>query len=719
VPVVGIVAQVGYGKTTLLAQWQHRDDRPFAWVSVDDRDNDPAVLLTYIAAALDRVAPIDPAILKTLASPGASVWSKALPGLGAELLSLPSPVVIVLDDADLLRDRESLDAICALARHLRDGSQLVLSGRAQGSLPLAGLRAAGRLVELGTTDLRMGSREARVLLRSAGLRVSESEAAELVRRTEGWPAGLYLAALSLQAADREAAGPYPFGGRDRYMADYLRDAHVSALPRKTIQFLRRTSILDRLNASLCDAVLGRGDSGRMLDSIEQANLFLVPLDRRRESYRYHVLFRELLQGELDRCEPHLVAELNGRAADWCEANAEHEAAVEYAVRAGDLDRVARLVAVHALPLHYAGRIATVERWLGAFDDDRLIARYPAVAVLGAWVHAVRGRAALADRWGDLAGERAGREKLPAGSTTAEPWLAVLRAARCRDGFEGMRADAELALETLAPGSLWRPTAVLLVAMSHLLAGDAVTADAVLAGVVEAASAADAPAPARLALAERALVALDEGRLHEADGFLERADGLVDAGALADYGSSTLVLAARARSALRRGDPVSARDHLASAQRLRPQLGRAFPWLTTQALLELARAALSLVDLSGARALLADADEVLRLGPDLGVLTGRARELRAQLSSSDEPQARWACTLTAAELRLLPLLTTHLSFREIAARLYVSRNTVKAQAISLYRKLHVTSRSEAIERAAELGLVDSPVVRTTQDFIPAG
>jgi LuxR family maltose regulon positive regulatory protein len=717
VPVVAIVAQVGYGKTTLLEQWQRRDDRPFAWVSVDERDDDPAVLLTYIAAALDRVAPIDPAIRKTLASPGASVWSRALPGLGAELLSLPSPVVIVLDDADFLRRRETVDTILALAQHLRDGSQLVLSCRSHGSLRLAGLRADGQLFELGARDLRMGSQEARVLLRSAGIRVNESDAAELVRRTEGWPAGLFLAARSLEASG-EAAGPYTFGGRDRYVADYLRDAQVSALPRKTIEFLRRTSILDRLNASLCDAVLARDGSGRMLDSLERTNLFLVPLDQQRESYRYHRLFREMLQGELERHEPHLVAELNRRAADWCQANGEQETAVDYAIRAGDLDRVARLVAAHALPLHYAGRLGTVERWLGVFDDDRLIAGYPAVAMLGAWVHALRGRTALADRWGDLAGEGSSAETLPDGSRI-EPWLAILRAARCRHGVGAMRADAELALETLAPASRWRPTAVLLVAMSHLLAGDDVTADAVLARAVEAAAGAAAPAPARLALAERALIALDQGRLHEAEHFLESAERLVDGNGLADYGSSTVVLAARARTALRRGDSATARDDLARAQRLRPQLGCAFPWLATQALLELARAALSLVDVSGARALLADADDVLRLGPDLGVLAGRARDLRAQLSSSDEPQARWAGTLTAAELRLLPLLTTHLSFREIAARLYVSRNTVKAQAISLYRKLHVTSRSEAIERATELGLVDSPVVRPTHDFTPAG
>jgi LuxR family transcriptional regulator, maltose regulon positive regulatory protein len=208
-------------------------------------------------------------------------------------------------------------------------------------------------------------------------------------------------------------------------------------------------------------------------------------------------------------------------------------------------------------------------------------------------------------------------------------------------------------------------------------------------------------------------------LDEAEDLMTQALALVDNAALSDYMTTTIVLAANARTALRRGDSATARASLKRTQRLRPQLTHALPWLAAQTLLELARACLALTDIAGAKTLLADADEIIRLRPGLGVLVEQARQLRHQISRTSEPEARWAAAVTAAELRLIPLLTTHLSFREIAERLYVSRNTVKAQAISLYRKLGVSSRSEAIVRAAELGLLDAPVIPAPHDFILSG
>jgi LuxR family maltose regulon positive regulatory protein len=373
----------------------------------------------------------------------------------------------------------------------------------------------------------------------------------------------------------------------------------------------------------------------------------------------------------------------------------------------------------ALPTHYAGRFVTVERWLAGFDDDELIKRYPAVGVLGAWIHALRGRAALADRWGDLAEQGTFAGTLPDGSTSIESWRAILRAARGRSGLEQMRADAEVGLEEIAPTSPWRPAALVMLAGSHLLAGDHDAADDLFAQAAEAGTAVGAQGPRRIALAERALSAMDRGRLDEAEDLMTQALALVDDAALSDSMTTTIVLAANARTALRRGDSATARASLKRTQRLRPQLTHALPWLAAQTLLELARACLALTDIAGAKTLLADADEIIRLRPGLGVLVEQARQLRHQISRTSEPEARWAAAVTAAELRLIPLLTTHLSFREIAERLYVSRNTVKAQAISLYRKLGVSSRSEAIVRAAELGLLDAPVIPAPHDFILSG
>ena len=200
VPVVFVSAGPGWGKTTLLAQWAAQSQRPFAWVSVDENDNDPIVLLTYVATALDRVSPLDPSVFEALASPGASIEGTVVPRLGAALATIDEPLVLVLDDLHLLENQPCLDAIAALARHVPEGSQLVLSARGQPALPLGALRARGLELEIGPDDLRMDEAEARQLLRAAGLDLPDAEVAELTEHTEGWPAGLYLAALSARAS---------------------------------------------------------------------------------------------------------------------------------------------------------------------------------------------------------------------------------------------------------------------------------------------------------------------------------------------------------------------------------------------------------------------------------------------------------------------------------------------------------------------------------------
>jgi LuxR family maltose regulon positive regulatory protein len=299
--------------------------------------------------------------------------------------------------------------------------------------------------------------------------------------------------------------------------------------------------------------------------------------------------------------------------------------------------------------------------------------------------------------------------LPDGSTTIAPWLALVRAKRCQGTLAQMQADATLSLEGIALTSPLQPTALLTVGFSHLLAGDDETADGYFARAVEAAAASSVNDAGCVALAERALLALGRSRFAEAEEFVRQALALAEAANLGDYVTTTIVMAASARIAIHGGDSATARANLTTAQRLRPQLTHALPWFATQTLLELVRANLALAEFEGARALLGEAEEIIRLRPGLGVLAEQARELRRRVARTAEPEGRWASTLTTAELRLLPLLTTHLSFREIADRLHVSRNTVKAQAISIYRKLGVSSRSEAITKAGELGLVDTPAL----------
>ena len=715
---VSIAAPAGYGKTTLLAQWADKDVRPFVWVSLDHADNDPVVLLCYIATALNAVEPVDRRVFRGVAAGGDALWATAVPRLGAAIAALEAPVVLVLDDVHALTDASALDVIDALALHIPPGSLLVLAGREEAALPLARFRVRGELLEIGPADLALTDSQAGALLAHAGIDVSDVEAHDLNERTEGWAAGVYLAALSLQAPEGPTALEQ-FAGDDRFVADYLRSEHLAHLKPVELEFLLRTSVLDRMTGPFCDALLGRTDSAKMLAALEHANVFVVALDHHSGWYRYHHLFLDMLRAELERRDPKLVVELHRRAATWCVENHLPDWAIDHSSAAGDVDAVAELVAAHALPYYHDGRVATVERWMAAFDEPQLLERYPAVALFGAWVHSLRGRPDDADRWALAVESSDHAGGMPDGSPSLRSWSALYRARLCRHGVDTMRVDAEIAIDELNPQSPWMPVALLMRGVAALLAGENDEAVTMLEQAATAAAVGGAVYGGVVAHSELALLAFERGELDAADAELALARSFVGDREPGDYVVAALFYAAEARLALARGQGARAREALVMAQRLRPMLSRALSWFAVQTTLELAHAHLALNDADGARTLCLEADDLLHRIPDLGVLVARTVQLREELATFTEPASGWASTLTAAELRLLPLLTTHLTFREIAERLFVSRNTVKTQAISVYRKLDATSRSEAIERAIELGLVDEAVAARPVDFTRTG
>ena len=258
--VVAITAPAGYGKTTLLAEWAERDRRPFAWISVDEADGDPVVFLGHVAVALDRIEPIEPSVLESIASPTGANSARVLSRLSSALATRTRPFVLVLDDLDRLAEPSVMDAVSTIAGSVPEGSALALATRAVPNVGLPRLRADGRLVEVGVEDLTLGPPQAYRLLRGAGVRATKIEAAELTDATEGWPVGLYLAALSLQEQRRSTVPPIRFTGDDRFVVDYVRSEVLARLSRERQRFLTRTSILDRLNGSLCDAVMERSGS---------------------------------------------------------------------------------------------------------------------------------------------------------------------------------------------------------------------------------------------------------------------------------------------------------------------------------------------------------------------------------------------------------------------------------------------------------------------------
>ena len=595
-PIIAVVAPPGYGKTTLLSQLQQRNPLPGAWLSLDALDNDPAVLLAYLASALQQIPIGSNASLGSLTSPRPADLGSLLRRLAVVVSSIDTPFSLVLDHVEAIDTQPSCDTIAELAFNLPPGARLALASRRELPLPMARLRARGSVVDVGIDDLAMSDREAGALLQAAGVQLDHDHLEELVIRTEGWPAGLYLAALAIKTGADRSAVVSSFDGHDRFVAEYLRSEVMASLATSTASFLTKTAVLDRLHGPLCDAVTGTPGSQQLLESLAASNLFVIPLDRRGAWYRCHHLFRELLQTELSRSEPKLVPGLHDRAADWFEAHGHEDFAVGHAQAAGDADRAARLVSSIGHPMLTAGRVETLLRWLQWFDAHGLIDRHPHLAVLGALAESVEGHPRNAERWAHAARSGTADGVLADGSTAAS-WIAVLDAYMCRRGPEQIRADAELALAQLAPGSPWRSSAVFFDAMSYFLQGDAETADDRLADAVEVSLRAGAMPIAARAFAERAALAIGRHEWSAADACAREAMAVVEAEHIETFLDSTVVLAVSARTKAHFGELEQAKQMLVLASRLRPKCTDFFP-ISAQYLIELAHAYLEVADAAG-------------------------------------------------------------------------------------------------------------------------
>jgi LuxR family maltose regulon positive regulatory protein len=704
-PIVSVVAPSGFGKTTLLSQWAEHDGLAFAWVPAEESDNDPKVLLGRIAQALDAVEPVGRPVFRALTSPGSSIAGSVVPRLGSALSSMTSPVALVLDDVHVLRNPECRAALSMLADYVPRGSRLVLSGQVEPPLRIARLRAEGRILEIGPGDLSLTREEASRLLRDAGVELAEQEVAELHRRTEGWPVGLYLAALYLREGATFGRVAASFGGDDLLVSEYVESEFLSRISRQQRVFLTRTAVLERMCGPLCDAVLELSGSAEALADLVRSNLLLVPLDRRGKWYRYHHLFRDMLMAELDRLEPELIPVLRRRAAAWCVRNDSPESALEYSIAAGDVDTVADLAGRLVLPTYQQGRVTTVQGWFQWLQDRGGIGKHPMAAVLASVVSAVTGRPTEAERWADVVDRWQFGDGARPDDPPAEAWAALVRAALCRSGVKQMRADADEAVRRFAAEGIMAPIAALCQGLARILSGDLDGGDASFQDAVVIATEAGAPEGLAEALGERSLVAIARGEWSRAKILADQARSTLRQAGIEDSYATTLVCAVAARIALHGGDIQTARQHLVSAQRTRSLLTYAFPHMAVQARIELIRGHLALGDLAGARTLMQEVNELLRRRPGLGRLVGEADALRDRLANERGFSAPGASSLTAAELRLLPMLSTHRSFAEIAAEMFLSRNTISSQAMSIYRKLGVGSRSQAVARSRELGLLE--------------
>jgi LuxR family maltose regulon positive regulatory protein len=696
--VVGITAPAGYGKSTLLAEWAQIDNRPVGWVSFDRFDDDPSTFLYLLASAYGRVSPTDSDLLGEMSGIGVSVLGRAAPRLASALRASPTPFVLMLDDLHEVNAAGCHDALGIVIDGIPRGSQLVAASRAeQPHIPR--LRTSGEVMEVGTDDLAFDADGARQVFSGAQVEIDPDAAVAVAARTEGWPVGLYLAALIARDGDGGHAAS-SVTGDDRYVADYLYRESMARLPEERQRFLRRTAVLDQLTASLCDAVVGEPGSGEHLRALEASNSFLVPLDRRRGWYRYHALFREFLLAELRRFEPDEVMKLHLRAADWYEANGSAQIAVEHLLDTNERDRCVQLVTSLILPIYLDGQMSTAIRWLETLGNDT-IDGYPPLVVLAGWIAALSGQVVETERLTAVL-DTASFDQVPAdGSASFASARAMLLSMVCATGADKAVADAELALASEPAWSPWRNQAVCLAAEAALLVGDTGRSVDLFGDLFALGVDSDAVVLGR---AQLALIDMSRERWSDAAEHVEAALSMIERHHMQDYSTSALAFAAAARLALHRSDREGAEGRLTEAMRARIACTPAVPAVAVRVRLHLAKAYWSMGDQPAARHLLREIDEVLRVRPDLGVLVGEVTEFRDAMATASPSGAAGPPPLSPAELRLLPYMQTHLTFNEIAARLFVSRNTVSSQASSIYRKLGVSSRNGAVSQATAIGLI---------------
>jgi LuxR family maltose regulon positive regulatory protein len=698
--VISVVAAPGYGKTTLLAQFARAKHRPAAWLTIDAADNDVVSLFSYLAAAIDRVAPMDQDLVGRFGSPGLQPYALARTFIAA-LPDGDKDVLVVLDDTHLLTDYACLDALGELINGLPEGWQIAIAGRAQASLNISRWRSERALIELGVGDLMLDEQECGAMARTLGFECSREDIRQLVERLEGWPAGLYLAMLAVKRSGAERQSLLPVTD-EPYLADYLRSEVLAGLDPSMLSFLARTAFLDRVSGSLCDAVVETDGSAARLESLASANALVVRLGGGPGWYRYHTLLREFLRTEFERNEPELVRGLHRRAGTWYEGHGLVEEAVVELLEAGDDDRAAVLLGTKAFDLIYSGRIATV-RSLGDRFDDRQLERHPWLATWLAWAALYAGQVGRVARMADVMDGASYVGTPPDGTASFESGRAMLNVFLGRNGVDGMRSDADLALAAEPSRSPWRPLALQMSGIASMASGADVRAQQEFTETAEVARAASASEEEQGALAFLALLAIGRGDWRGATALTERSLTIMRSSHLESYVASVVTYAARARVSLHRGDVPEAKATLVNAQRLRPLMTHAMPWLSVRCLVELARAYVAMSDADGARAVLTQAEEILRKRPNIGPVAGDVRALREQIRAL--PVAFVGSSgLTATELRVLALLPFHLSYREIADRLGVKESTIKTHTISIYGKFGVSSRGGAIETASAVGLI---------------
>jgi LuxR family maltose regulon positive regulatory protein len=730
-----VCTPAGFGKTTLLGDWARRSRQPVGWLSLEVGDNDPVRFWRYVVAALDGAGTgLGDQVAPLLAGPQPASLEAVVTAVVNGLAGLPDRCALVLDDYHVIEAPPIHHSLGFLLERLPAQLQVVLASRVDPPLPLARLRVRGQLTELRARDLRFTQDETAALLREvAGLDLSAASLAALSARTEGWVAGLQLAALSLQRDADPAAFVASFSGSHRFVLDYLTEEVLARQPEELVRFLLETSVLDRLSGPLCDAVTGQTGGQATLEQLERANLFLVPLDETRRWWRYHRLFAELLRARLERAQPDRVAALHRNAVAWLEDHGLVDEAVHHALAAGEADWAARLVEQHTQERFQRGEGATVDRWLAALPDGLIRAR-PRLSLARAIWALIGGRVDEVEPLLVDAEHAAGhpRER-PAdshanGHANVPAMLAILRAELARqqgDADHTIEFAQQVLPQVAEDDGLLRYLVGWNLAVAMLLLGRVADAEPALAGIAADRWAAGEPYNALRACYTLSQAQRAQGRLGAALATCRQALDQAEAAGPPARPASGVAHVGLAEILREQDELDAALDHANQGVELCRRLGYA-QWQVTS--LDALAEALVLAWPEGYVRVFVDegapmADLLGRLvaargalpAPAAGVPPGYLRQLLDAIDreSAPTPAARRGAAATVPglveplsprELEVLELLAAGRSNREIADQLVVALDTVKKHVSHILDKLGAGNRTQAAARARELGLV---------------
>ena len=695
--VVLLCAPAGYGKSILAAQWSARDPRPAAWLHLDAADDDPVVLLEDLVRALDGLKPAVPELLAELERRGPRIEQVVLPLLGEEL-ERREPFLLVLDDVHTLTNPATTEILSFLLDRFPAGSQLVLATRTEPTtLRTARLRAAGELLGLRAPDLALSGHETAALAGRSGLELDDAWVAELHARSEGWAAGVALALLSWDGAPDVADVPGELVGA-RAVASYLLEEVLERQPERLRRFLLETSVLTRMSAPLCDALLGREDSARRLADLERSNMFVVPLDRDGRWYRYHHLFGELLRAEFERGSPKLVPERLRAAAAWHEEHGDPSEGFLYAHACGDLKRTGRIAWTHANAMIARGRMETLRGWAARITPDET-AQDTQLALLVAWIALLNGDGATAQRATAAAAAGDDLDQPSAdGASSLRSALSSLRGTLAAEGISQMLQDGLVCCELERPtGGERYVDALRMVGTAHLLAGRPHDAIPILTESQHIS--AGRPELVHLHVNTVGLLALaeaDAGNWARARRWARDGTIALEGSGLGDTILSISVYTAHASVLEHEGLLTRVPAELRNIERLAGML-RAARWFDAEISLRRAQLSLGIGEIEAAIACTENAREALAGYPDADALAARLEQLERRIASGRD------LDLTPSEVRLVPFLASHLSLLEIGQRVHLSRATIKTHVSAIYRKLGVSTRSQAVARIEALGL----------------